>query len=976
MTHILLRNGVRPLLRMAVSAAALGVLCLMPSPVLAQKMSAHEEALVVQTFEITGQARDLYAIGAFARAERLFRDVVDLQRASPFDAPLSLATALHNLAATLAEVGRLAEAEPLAQEALQLREGNGAVATARVSSLQLLSTIQNDLGHYAQARQLAARAVELGLGLELGLGGQGVDPANLIRTIAALAYLTAREGDLEGGIALINQVVPMLADLPPADVARVINTVGRLTSMSGDPATAETYYREAVARSARLPVSADWTAADHATVLNNLAALLLQQGRLDEAEVLFTQANQTLLASGFARTPLRATLLDGLGEVARARQFYTEAFAHQSEALSLRLASLPDTHPAVGASLSNMGLTLLFDGQAEAAVKALQKAVEIQTANGDTLREARARINLSGALAVLGRGSEAVVLAAQASKSLERRLPKGHPKHTAAQFNVAWLALAAGQPDQAMTQARLAMASYRDSARRLGADNTVGEGQLRSDRRQVLAMVAALWDSRGALGGQTGLQEAFEAAQWAQSSAAGQSARRVAARFAAGEGEIAELARRKQDLVNQWRALDQRYLAQVAVARAETAQENGLVTLAADLTRHIDRLDAEILTRFPAYAGLTQPGAVSVAQVQAMLTPSEAVLLPITTPDETYVFAITSDAAVWARSPLTEVTLDSAVRRLRADLDGSGVVRAGVALTQSTLRTGPKLDRTAAHDLYQQLFAPVADLLNTRQTLFVVQEGALAGLPLSLLVASAPKGEDSDPEALRATDWVMRHFAISTLPSVSSLVTQRRYRNPVQPSEAFAGFGDPRFQGTQIASATPPQSVAAYFTRGLADPVALNALPPLPGTRREVLALARALEAPDTAIRLGLEATETAVKSSDLLRHASIVAFATHGLVAGDISGLAEPALAFTPPAVASATDDGLLTASEVTGLSLSADWVILSACNTAAPDGSVGGEGLSGLANAFFYAGARSLLVSHWPVRDDAAAWLTQHAV
>ncbi len=782
-----------------------------------------------------------------------------------------------------------------------MRQTNGAVANALVSSLQLLSTIQNDLGHYAQARQLSTRAVEL------GLGGQGVDPANLIRNVAALAYLTATDGDLEGGIALINQVVPMLGDLPPADVARVINTVGRLTSMTGDLAAAETYYREAVARSARLPVSSAWSDADKATVLNNLAALLLQQGRLDEAEVLFTKANETLLASGFTRTPLRATVLDGLGEVARARQLYTEAFAHQSEALTLRLASLPDTHPAVGASLSNMGLTLLFDGQAEAAVEALQKAVEIQTVNGDTLREARARINLSGALAVLGRGSEAVVLAAQASEALERRLPKGHPEHTAAQFNVAWLALAAGQPDQAMTQARLALASYRNSARRLGAVNTVGADQLRSDRRQVLALVSALWDGGGEPDGQTDLAAAFEAAQWAQSSAAGQSARRLAARFAAGEGEIADLARRKQDLVNQWRAIDQRYLAQVALARAETAQEDGLVTRAADLTRQIDALDAEILTRFPAYAALTQPGAVSVAQVQALLAPSEAVLLPITTPDETYVFAITSDAAVWARSSLTEVTLDSAVRRVRADLDGSGVLRAGVALTSSVAKRGPRFDRTAAHELYQQLFAPVAEVLNTRQTVLVVQEGALAGLPLSLLVASAPEGEDSDPEALRATDWVMRHFAISTLPSVSSLVTQRRYRNPVQPSEAFAGFGDPTFQRAQvIATAMPPQSVSAFYTRGLADPAALGALPPLPGTRREVLALARALDAPDTAVRLGAEATETAVKSSDLLRRASIVAFATHGLVAGDISGLAEPALA--------------LTASEVTGLSLSAD--------------------------------------------------------
>jgi CHAT domain-containing protein len=67
-----------------------------------------------------------------------------------------------------------------------------------------------------------------------------------------------------------------------------------------------------------------------------------------------------------------------------------------------------------------------------------------------------------------------------------------------------------------------------------------------------------------------------------------------------------------------------------------------------------------------------------------------------------------------------------------------------------------------------------------------------------------------------------------------------------------------------------------------------------------------------------------------------------------------------------------LLTASEIALLKLNADWVILSACNTAASDGSPGAEGLSGLAKAFLYAGARSVLVSHWPVASDAAVSLT----
>ena len=103
-----------------------------------------------------------------------------------------------------------------------------------------------------------------------------------------------------------------------------------------------------------------------------------------------------------------------------------------------------------------------------------------------------------------------------------------------------------------------------------------------------------------------------------------------------------------------------------------------------------------------------------------------------------------------------------------------------------------------------------------------------------------------------------------------------------------------------------------------------------------------------------------------------VLAFATHGLVAGDTTGLSEPALVLTPPETGSKRGDGLLTASEVVQLKLYADWVILSACNTAAADGTPGAEGLSGLAKAFFYAGSRALLVSHWPVASGAAVAIT----
>ena len=87
--------------------------------------------------------------------------------------------------------------------------------------------------------------------------------------------------------------------------------------------------------------------------------------------------------------------------------------------------------------------------------------------------------------------------------------------------------------------------------------------------------------------------------------------------------------------------------------------------------------------------------------------------------------------------------------------------------------------------------------------------------------------------------------------------------------------------------------------------------------------------------------------------------------------GLSEPALVLTPPDNGTEENDGLLTASEIAQLKLDADWVLLSACNTASGD-KPAAEGLSGLATAFFYAGARALLVPHWPVDSTAATQLT----
>ena len=88
------------------------------------------------------------------------------------------------------------------------------------------------------------------------------------------------------------------------------------------------------------------------------------------------------------------------------------------------------------------------------------------------------------------------------------------------------------------------------------------------------------------------------------------------------------------------------------------------------------------------------------------------------------------------------------------------------------------------------------------------------------------------------------------------------------------------------------------------------------------------------------------------------------------MDGLTQPALALSTPDVTGEKDsDGLLTMDRILELKLNADWVVLSACNTASSDGN--SEAVSGLGRAFFYAGARALLVSNWPVDTVASRQL-----
>jgi CHAT domain-containing protein len=276
--------------------------------------------------------------------------------------------------------------------------------------------------------------------------------------------------------------------------------------------------------------------------------------------------------------------------------------------------------------------------------------------------------------------------------------------------------------------------------------------------------------------------------------------------------------------------------------------------------------------------------------------------------------------------------------------------------------------------------------------LLVVPHGALAELPFALMVTQLVQPVvDSAGRPLfsgyKSVPWLIRQASITQLPSVAALRSLATLATAAPATKPFIGFGDAWFNKAEAQEGEAAMQLAStsgggLTTRGVhvkfrglpaqtsAAPD-LSVLPRLPETADELRAAAKALDAsPSADVYLGKQANEQAVRTLKL-DDRRVVMFATHGLVPGDIAGLSEPALALTAPSIAGVTGSGLLTTTKILGLRLNAQWVVLSACNTAAGNGA-GADAVTGLGLAFIYAGARAVLVSNWPVETTSARLLT----
>jgi CHAT domain-containing protein len=216
---------------------------------------------------------------------------------------------------------------------------------------------------------------------------------------------------------------------------------------------------------------------------------------------------------------------------------------------------------------------------------------------------------------------------------------------------------------------------------------------------------------------------------------------------------------------------------------------------------------------------------------------------------------------------------------------------------------------------------------------------------------------------LATAPWLVRQATITHVPAATNFVSLRKVANSSAAAKPWFGFGDFRPVSVAQANASFPVGPCGDSGRLLA------ALPALPGAVKELDGARDVLKASTGDELTGVAFTAAKVLDTPLKNY-RILHFAAHALLPTDLRCQTEAAIVTSPPTGARDANGALLAASRVLGLDLDANLVILSACNSGGPGGGAG-ESLSGLARSFFFAKARSLLVTHWEVSDQVAALL-----
>jgi CHAT domain-containing protein len=672
--------------------------------------------------------------------------------------------------------------------------------------------------------------------------------------------------------------------------------------------------------------------------LNTLANVLLAQGRVDEARILTLESLRILNLANPDELSTRTIRQENfLGQVLAAEGKYTEA-----DKVYTNLLSNLQRDPELLIKFQPRNLSWVL------AMLKTNKAAQATEMTDVLLKQAVRRMDKNSANLAMTRAFHASALQADGKNS-----------PAASEFKQSIPILV----NQARNDAENATSSFIQTQRlNFVLSNYLG----------LLAQTAKTNPSQSG----DAAAEAFQIADVARGSGVQRALTESAARASIKDPQLATLARQEQDLQRRINTLSD-LLTGLLSAPANQQLPGVQAKLKTDIDAfkaERDLIKKEIEKKFPEYAELVDPKPATVERTQKLLRPDEVLVSWYFADTVGYVWAISKDAPVqFVQLPIGRAQIAKEVAQLRKSLD-PGV---------TTIEEIPAFDVMLANQLYQQILAPVESALKGKKVMIVVPHAELGQLPLSVLVTKAttqPTKAGTPFASYKTVPFLTKDIAIAQIPSVTALTALRSLPEGDPNRKSFVGFGDPYFsttqekqadkaKGTQLATRGIPLALrSAPKTSGVSS-AELALLPRLPDTSLEIEDIAKVVGAGPDDIFLHKKASVKQVMSMDLSNR-KVVMFSTHGLVPGELNGLTQPALALSSPDVTGDKDDGLLTMDKVIGLKLNADWVVLSACNTAAGDGAAS-EAVSGLGRAFFFAGTKALLVSNWPVDSVASRQL-----
>jgi CHAT domain-containing protein/Tfp pilus assembly protein PilF len=934
-----------------------------------------------------------------------------------------VAVGLINLARAYQLMNRPDLAEPLQKRALEIKQKTLNESDMQIAtSMDALADIYVELGQYNNAEKIQKQSLAF---------RQKVlekDDPSVADTLKLLATIYRYQGRYDESGSLLQQALSIQnksGENKPA-IADIHDNLGLVYHHQGHYTESEAAHKQAL----RIrEIIYNKTHPDIATSLANLAGVYNDQGRYAESEPLIKRALVIFEKSYDRESPAVAITLNNLSNVYRLQGRYTEAIELQKRTLAIRKKVNGEQHPDVAVVLNNLAVLYKEQDHDAEAESHLLRALEIreQTLGKQHPLVATTLANLASVYKKQARNSEAIPLYQRALVIKESVYGKSHPdiatildylgsayqsqglydkseplhlralsireealgkQHPDVANSLNYLAVLYGSQGRyatALEYARKVSVIFYQRFTRPQATHSSGIIQERQSVRTSFLnhiwVITQLFQDKTANVGAL-IAEALEVGQLARSGGAAQALAQMAARFATSGDTLALRVREHQDALAHWQRMDEQLTRAFSEVpdRRQPEKEERLRTQLAALDERLLSLEAALARDFPEYTALTNPAAVTLAEVQDLLHADEAILGYLTDRQDTFLFVVRKGRHALYRIDLNATELDTIVKALRKGLDSDNMLdESGNADPQQHYHDLPpyripRFDIEQAHALYQKLIAPAEPLLKDAKHIMIIPDGALTSLPFGVLVTEKPAAPIKRLRQYRKVAWLARKYAISTLPSIGALRVLRHFAKRSKADKPLVGFGDPLLgeTGKPTQKSSRGMALQTLYKRGpIADADTLrNAFTRLPDTRLELQAIADTLNTKHATLYLQERATESRVRSMVLSPY-RVVAFATHGLMAGEFKGVAEPALVLTPPETGSQADDGLLTASEVAQLKLNADWVILSACNTAAADGTPGAQGLSGLARAFFYAGSRALLVSHWYVISDATRQL-----